>query len=126
MDEGKKQDTLEEVQGQFEAWRKKRTHRRPIPEELWRAAVSLKKGYSIYRIAKHLRLDFKELKNRMNGSKESDESAAAVTFIELDGVQTTECTVEMERADGVKMRISIKDKRGVDIIELGRAFWSNR
>jgi len=49
-----------------------------------------------------------------------------VNFIELNAIPATEVTVQIERPDGVTMRVSIKDKGGLDIIELGRAFWSNR
>jgi len=126
MEEDRQGRTLEEVQGLFETWRKERTHRRPIPEELWRAAISLTKEYSLYQITKHLRLDFKELKRRMGGTHRGDKGSTAVSFMELDVMAPAECIVEIERPDGIKMRISAKGRGSVDVIELGRAFWGSR
>jgi hypothetical protein len=62
----------------------------------------------------------------MEDKKYSEEESTPVNFIELNPVPATDVTVHIERPDGVTMRVSIKDKSGLDIIELGRAFWSNR
>ena len=126
MEEGTKRYTLEEVEGLFKAWRKQKKHRcSPIPTELWKAAISLTKQYNIFTIADCLRLDFTELKKRM-ANKNAEEESTPLSFIELNSIPATEVTVHIERPDGVTMRVSIKDKCGLDIIELGRAFWSNR
>ncbi len=62
----------------------------------------------------------------MGRADDAVEDPTPVNFIELDVMPTTECTVEMEKPDGAKMRVSIKGRNGVDIIELGKAFWSTR
>jgi|SRR5271169_6569891 len=127
MEEGTKLWELEEVEGLFKAWRKKKKHRcSPIPTELWKAAISLTKQYNIFTIATCLRLDFSELKKRIANKNAEEESTAPLNFIELNPMPATEVTVQIERPDGVTMRVSMKDKGGLDIIELGRAFWSNR
>lgn len=54
--------TMEELRNQFETWRKTRQQRAPIPDALWRAAVSLSKDYSILQISKALRLNYNDLK----------------------------------------------------------------
>jgi hypothetical protein len=59
----KPEPTLEEVRVQFETWRKTRNSRQPIPDQLWQAAFKLSKNYSVYKIAKTLRLDYTKLKN---------------------------------------------------------------
>ncbi len=51
-----KKPELEEVLEQFEAWRAK-PHGRRIPDELWKAAVSLLDRYSPSTICSHLRLN---------------------------------------------------------------------
>ncbi len=126
MAEGTKRYALEEVEGLFKAWRKQKKHRSsPIPTELWKAAISLTKECSIFTIATCLRLDFNELKKRI-ANKPAEEESTPLNFIELNAIPATEVTVDIERPDGVTMRVSIKDKGGLDIIELGRAFWSDR
>jgi len=125
MEEGMKRYTFEEVEGLFKAWRKQKKHRcSPIPAELWKAAISLTKEYSIFTVSSGLRLDFNELKKRI-ANKNAEEESAPLNFIELNAITTTDVTIHIERPDGMTMRVSIKDKGGIDIIELGRAFWSN-
>jgi hypothetical protein len=55
--------TISEVKEQFKTWRKTRKSPRPIPEELWAAAVSLTADHSISQISKELVLDYSALKN---------------------------------------------------------------
>lgn len=127
MEEGTERYTLEEVEGLFRTWRKQKRHRcSPIPAELWKAAIFLTKEYSIFTIASCLRLDFKEFKRRIIGNKEVEEGSRPLNFIELGASPTTEVTVHIARPDGATMMVSLKDKAGLDIIELGRAFWSGR
>lgn len=64
---------LEGVVRQFETWRVKR-HGRFIPDELWKAALSLLDRYPPSTICRHLRLDagrFKRIREARAGVKES-------------------------------------------------------
>ncbi len=59
-----KKPELEEVVRQFETWRSKRDGRL-IPEELWKAALSLLDRYAPSTICRHLRLNagrFKQIR----------------------------------------------------------------
>jgi len=125
MEQGKKRYTLEEVQGLFEKWRKQRKRRGPIPAELWKAATSLTKEYSIYTIAKYLHLNFKELKRQMKKADDAAEGAASLSFIEMDMIApqgVSECLIEMEKPDGAKMKICCKGNCP-DMVGLSEAFW---
>jgi len=125
MEQGKKRYTLEEVQRLFGAWRKQRKHRSPIPPGLWKAATSLKKEYSIYKIAKHLHLDFSELKRQMGKPDDAAEGIAPLSFIELERSspgETAECLIEMEKPDGAKMKICLKG-HCPDMVGLSKSFW---
>jgi hypothetical protein len=125
MEQGKKRYTLEEVQGLFEKWRKQRKRRGPIPAELWKAATSLTKEYSIYTIAKYLHLNFKELKRQMKKTDDAAEGAAPLSFIEMDMIApqgVSECLIEMEKPDGAKMKICCKGNCP-DMVGLSKAFW---
>jgi hypothetical protein len=125
MEQGKQRYTLEEVQRLFEAWRKQRKHRSPIPTDLWKAATSLTKEYSIYKISKYLQLDFKELKRQMGKPDDAAEGTASLGFIELDMISprgAAECLIEMEKPDGAKMKICCKG-HCPDMVGLSKAFW---
>jgi hypothetical protein len=50
--------SLSEVKDQFKNWRKTRKSPRPIPEQLWQAAVSLTATHSISQISKELVVDY--------------------------------------------------------------------
>ena len=58
-----KKPELEEVVRQFETWRKKRQGRL-IPDELWKAALSLLDRYAPSTICRHLRLDAGRFKQK--------------------------------------------------------------
>jgi hypothetical protein len=101
---------LEQVHDLFEQWRKGKTGRDPIPETLWEAAVSLTDGYSLNKIARRLHLNHNDLKNRVRSQ---------FTFIELPVAASIECTIEIEKPTGERMRI----KGNCNVAELAREFW---
>jgi len=121
--------TLSEVKKKFELWRKTRTNRKPIPQELWDTATNLSKTHSINQISKALRLNYTALKNRVN-KKEANQTCIqnvqASSFVELNFERSplvSECIVEMQDCSGAKMRMSFKGKTDFDFLELGKAFW---
>lgn len=68
-----KKPELEEVVEKFESWRAKRQGRL-IPDELWKAALSLLDRYSPSTICRHLRLNskrFKQVREARGGVKAS-------------------------------------------------------
>jgi hypothetical protein len=101
---------LEHVHELFERWRKSKTGRDPIPETLWEAAVSLTGGYSVNKIARRLHLNHNDLKNR---------ARSQITFVELPLAASIECTIEIEKPTGERMRI----KGSCNVAELAREFW---
>ena len=50
--------SLSEVKEQFKNWRRTRKSPRPIPEQLWEAAVSLTAKHSVSQISKELVVDY--------------------------------------------------------------------
>lgn len=123
--------TLEQVREQFEAWRQSREKRSAIPGSLWQAAIHLCQDHSINKVSKTLRLNYAILKQRIhvNGSKHLLPRIAPPTFIELDvsaPKPTSECIVEMEDKGGTRMKMYFKGEVGLDLLELGKAFWSKR
>jgi hypothetical protein len=124
-----KHPTLKEVQEQFETWRKTREKRTPIPDVLWEAAISLCPRYSLCQVSKALRLNYSDLKLRVQASQSFLQSSPVIdpAFIDL-GLKNTmlsaECTIEMEDQNGGKMSMYFKGEVGLDLLELGKVFWS--
>jgi hypothetical protein len=123
--------SLEAVCQQFEYWRQTRKKRCPIPGKLWRAAESLYPEYSLYHISKALRLNYTDLKKRIE-QKQTASIPSAINqaeFIELKinpAIHPPECLVEMEDTFGAKMRMHVKGGAVLDLLELGRIFLSRR
>jgi len=121
---------LEVVRDQFETWRKRRPYRGRIPEALWQAAVGLCKEHSIFEVSRALRLNYNGLKNRVPKARDVGLAVGQrrdLGFVRLDlgaPIAPSECLVEMEAANGSKMRMTFRGVlRDVDPVELSRAFW---
>jgi len=121
---------LEIVRDQFETWRKRRPCRGRIPEALWQAAVGLCKEHSIFEVSRALRLNHNGLKNRVPKARDVGLAVGQrrnLGFVRLDlgaPIVPSECLVEMEAANGSKMRMTFRGVlRDVDPVELSRAFW---
>jgi hypothetical protein len=119
---------FKKVRHRFERWRKTKKGRERIPDPLWEAAVGLARHYSVNEIAKTLRLNHTELKYRVDGDRgnSSGKATSEPHFVELafpgEG-QAPECVVELERADGAKMRVTLKGRGNVDMATLTKKFW---
>ena len=105
--------SLEEVQGQFDAWRQQRTKGQRIPEALWKAAAALYPGHSIYQISRTLRLDHMDLKARVGvGERRRSKARQEPQFIELpfpsSAADTAECLVKVKDRRGARIYIEVK------------------
>jgi hypothetical protein len=122
----KLQPTLEEVQQLFEEWRRNKRRRDRIPAALWEAAVSLSGQHSSNKISKLLRLNHTAVRDCIGAHKQGEKSQGnAPAFIELamsPSATVGECTIEMERPDGERMKICFKGS-SIDAAELSKAFW---
>jgi hypothetical protein len=124
---------LVRLQQRFEGWRRTRKVRSRIPESLWAAAVKLAAKHGIHRTAKALRVDYYALKKRVDGTRavtasKLPEAAAGTRFLELPAAAwagSGECTLELEDADGAKLRVHLKGFEAPDLAALSRSFWQN-
>jgi hypothetical protein len=120
---------LEVVRDQFETWRKRRPCRGRIPEALWQVAVGLcVEEHSIFEVARTLRLNYNDLKDRVQRSRDRGiDSGEGPGFVKLGlGTPTMASgwVVEMEAPNGSKMRMSFSAVlRDLDPVDFGRAFW---
>lgn len=118
--------TLDEVRNRFETWRKRKKVGSRIPTVLWQAAVGLCKDHSVLQVCRALRLNYSDLKDRVQAAAKMSEPAPAccAEFVEVDfgaSILPSECTVEMEAPNGGKMKICFKG--AVDPLALSKVFW---
>jgi hypothetical protein len=117
------------VQKQFEVWRKTRTRRSPIPEHLWKSAVSLAQDNSLYTVSKALHLNYAALKQRVHAASACDRSSKAdrPKFVEIEGPTSSfseSPVLEMARPDGTKLKLHLQGLCTKDLFNLARSFWS--
>jgi hypothetical protein len=117
----------------FEEWRRTRKVRSRIPEPLWAAAVKLAAKYGLHQTAKALRVDYYALKKRVERApavtaSKLPEAAAGARFLELPAAAwagSGECILELEDADGAKLRVHLKGFEAPDLAALSRSFWQS-
>jgi len=129
---------LEGLRQRFECWRQTHPARSRIADPLWTAAVKMAGAYGIHRTARALRIDYYALKKRMERESAAAsgllEEEASATFIELpppasagscQGISgPCECTLELEDACGVKLRLHLQGIAAPDLAALCRSFRS--
>jgi len=118
---------FEQVQHRFDFWRKTRKRCSPIPETLWSSAVELAREHGLHRTARTLRLNYYSLKKRFPLIPCSPSRAQReTTFVELlppVAAGHSACTIEMENAQGGKMKIHVQGLGGPDLAVLSDSFW---
>ena len=108
------------------AWRETRRGAERIPGGLWDAAVRAARQHGVHRVSRELGLDYNHLKRRCGGvARGQAAKASAPVFVEL-GTQASEaelaCLVELEKGNGTRMRICVRDTVAVDWGKLKEAF----
>jgi hypothetical protein len=112
----------------FERWRRTRKIGARIPESLWTQAVKLAEAYGVSATSQALAVDYYSLKKRL-GEPQSSRSATPVSgaaFVELPSPMRSvipECIVELENAEGAKMRIQLGGIEASHLAALGRSLW---
>jgi hypothetical protein len=95
--------------------------------------VKLTGRYGIHRTAKVLRVDYYALKRRVEGApaaiaSKTPAEVARAEFLELPAAAwpgSGECTLELEDADGAKLRVHWKGFEAPDLAALSRSFWQS-
>jgi hypothetical protein len=124
--------TIEQLKSKITAWRKNKSHRSRIPQDIWDDAVLLAADYSVSKISKILGLEYPKLKSLVN-TRYSKPAAAVPSpilpvqdFIELDlrPSTLTQCVVELQMSRGDKMKMHFTGQANLNLLELAKAFWS--
>ncbi|MCF8126473.1 MAG: hypothetical protein K9J51_09660 [Desulfotignum sp.] len=120
---------LENVCHLFADWRKGKTGRERIPEQLWQAAADLyhTRKMTVNRIVHALRLSHSALKAKIYemppAATDPPEEDASSLFIEVAAPQGySDCVIEMENQTGIKMRMCLRGRPDPAVLDLGRYF----
>lgn len=94
-------------------------------------AAHAAREYGVYRTARELRLNYNALQGRMqsvNASlcRKDPAPAAFVEFVHPGPASFSECTVEIEARNGIKMRVHLKSSQAPDLGAISSAFLSAR
>ncbi len=113
----------------FEKWRNSHKPRSRIPKPLWSLAAELAREFGLSKTASTLRLDYNDLKRRVELSVSDTRSPVSPppSFLELcppEASRPVECTVECDDGQGGRIRIHIKGGQFPDLAELCGVLWS--
>ncbi len=122
-------DILSDVQSQFERWRRSRKRGTRIPEALWQAAAEAAGEHGVSRTAQALGLDYYGLKKRLESTAELSESEPAAgpgrEFLEIPlFASAPDCVLEMEDAQGARLRVELRGTAAAHCEALAQALWS--
>ena len=126
------QNGLPTVRRRLSEWRERHGGRgRPIPAELWDAAVTIARTEGVAPTARVLGIDRRRLE-RLAGAEPAPAALRVVSppsmeFVQLDAgalCPQGHAVVLLEGADGERVRVELSGASAVDIIGLSRAFWS--
>ena len=132
---------LPTVRRRLSEWRERHGGRgRPIPAELWDAAVTVARNEGVAQTARALGVDRRRLE-RLAATEQPALAASAlrvapppsvalppsVDFVQLDAEAFCPrglTVVQLEGADGERVRVELSGASAVDVVALSRAFWS--
>ena len=123
-------DDLEQLRRRFEEFRATQPKRSRFPEALWAAAAELAKRYGVNRTAQVLRLEYGGLRKRVENQprpkaqSKKKEAASFLEFIAPGAKPVSNCLVEVESAQGGKLRLELKAIATSELVDLVRAFVS--
>jgi hypothetical protein len=131
---------LPTVRRRLSEWRERHGGRgRPIPAELWDAAVAIARTDGVAQTARALGVDRRRLE-RLAATEPALAAAAlrvapppsvasptSLDFVQLDTeafCPRGHAVVQLEGADGERVRVELSGACAVDVVALSRAFWS--
>ena len=116
---------LAEVRAELQAWRGKRRKGDRIPEEVWRRAAGAVRQYGLNPVSRALHLDYYQLKRWAGSVGGPGPASHGPVFVEVGGTAGEAglaCVVELEKGNGTRMRICVRDTAAVDWGKLKEAF----
>jgi len=131
-------ESLEQLGLRLKCWREARVRGQRIPAQMWTAAVQMARQLGVHRVAKVLHLDYERLKKRVQGAGGVAHAGKIGTrkvdtgFVEMLVSPPTaapgrcECALELENAQGAKMRMELSGNGLGALGAVCSAFWGAR
>jgi len=125
------QHDLESVMKQFERWRSQKQEGERIPQHLWQAATALYPRYSMNKIARSLRLDSGDLRDRIHlagGKNRRSKSHEVPQFMSFAMTPTSnqglaDCHIKVKDGRNARLTIHLKGAGVQPLVELLREIW---
>jgi anti-sigma-K factor RskA len=120
------------VQPALAAWRKRRKHREPIPETLWRVMVNLARGYGLSPVAQALRVNYTALKRHLVATAAPQAPRTDAIAAEFVEVPMTACptgsqwVIELEERGGSKLTLRLAQSDSAAALALAQGLWRHR
>ena len=108
---------IERVRCEFEQWRAHKRGRERIPERLWSVAAEAARRHGVHAVSRAVRLEHSALRRRVE-----EEPAGFIELECLSAMEGVGCTVELEKGNGTRMRICVRDGASVDWARMKEAF----
>lgn len=122
---------LEQLRRRFEEFRSAAPGHKRLPEALWAAAAELAKRYGVNPTARALRLEYGGLRKRVENQGRPKRKRAMATppnfmeFVAPGAKPVTNCTVEVESAQGSKLRLELRGVATAELADLIHSFVSH-
>ena len=119
---------LQRLAGRIEEWRRTRSGRMAMPEELWTAAARLAARHGVSRVCGALGIGWAGLSRRVAESHAARSSPEPVGFVELRGDEIlgahASCEAVIEVTDGTGARLTVRPGAGatLDVAAIVAAF----
>jgi hypothetical protein len=118
------------VRQRFAQWRQEHPERPALPADLWSAATELARRQGVSRTARSLALDYYCLQQRVEaaagGKGARKGSPRPPSFVELmpSGLgSVSECSLEVENAQGSRMKIQLRGAATGELSGLMQRLW---
>jgi len=126
--------TITALGDRIEHWRKTRSKRSPMPEELWQEATRLAQIHGVGPVSRQLGVGYATLRKRVDvaDSEPPQVHAGEPGFVELSAAQLlggsapTGAVVELTADDGSRMTVRLDQSSGLDVSELVTTFLGRR
>ena|ERR1700677_734954 len=82
-------EPIAQLQQRFDVFRSTQPHRTKLPGAPWQAAVELAREHGLHPVVHPLRLDYMELKRRLEGLPSAQKKAAVPAFVDMQFVCRT-------------------------------------
>ena len=121
---------IEQLRRRFEEFRSVQPGHKRLPGALWAAAAELAKRYGVNPTARALRLEYGALRKRVanQGRPKRKRAMATPNFMEFvapGAKPVTNCTVEVESAQGSKLRLELRGVATAELADLIQTFVSH-